>query len=210
MPKAFVSINGWPMFVWATLSFARTEAVEQIVVVTPKGWEERAAKALEMAGIGERVSDIVAGGEERPESVRAGLAAVKEEMEVIAIQDGARPLLTVELIERCLKAAEEHGAALACAPSTDTLKRVDGERRVVVATLDRREIWQAQTPQVFRREVITAAYGRSATVGEGVTDDCMLCEAVGIEPAVVESLTCNMKVTTAEDLVVAEALLRAR
>ncbi len=152
----------------------------------------------------------MAGGEERPESVRAGLAAVKEGAEVIAIQDGARPLLTVELIERCLAAAEKHGASLACAAATDTLKKVDSERRMVVATLDRREIWQAQTPQVFRREVITAAYERAGTVENGVTDDCMLVEAMGIEPAVVESLTCNMKVTTAEDLVVAEALLKAR
>jgi 2-C-methyl-D-erythritol 4-phosphate cytidylyltransferase len=198
------------MFVWATLSFAEVEAVEQVVVVAPDGWEEMAREALGRAGVGDRVSDIVAGGGERPASVLAGLAAVKEDVELIAIHDGARPLVTAELIERCLAAAEEHGAALACAASSDTLKQVDGERQVVVATLDRRGIWQAQTPQVFQREIIAAAYERAGMAPEDVTDDCMLVEAMGIAPAVVESLTSNMKVTTAEDLAVAEALLRAR
>lgn len=198
------------MLVWATLSFSRVEAVEQIVVVAPEGWEKAATKALRQAGIGAKAAQIATGGRQRPESVRAGLGAVSDEAEIIAIHDGARPLVSVELIERCLKAAEERGAALACGASTDTLKRVDEERRVVVATLDRREIWQAQTPQVFRREIIEAAYERAGRAADGVTDDAMLVEAMRIEPAVVESLTCNMKVTTEEDLAMAEALLKAR
>jgi len=207
VPKCFVEVNGWPLFVWATRPFSRVAAVGQIVVVVPKGQLRQARRALEAAGLAEAVTDVVAGGDHRTASVRAGLARVRPDVEVVAIHDGARPLVTPLLIRRCLTAAARHGAAVACEPSLDTLKQVGPGSMRVAATLDRNLIWRAGTPQAFRLDLIRRAYRAPLRELQGVTDDCMLVERLGIAPVIVAARSPNPKVTTPDDLAMVRALL---
>lgn len=207
-PKCFAQVCERPLFIWSLLPFLRLPEVSLAVLVVPTGWE---AAAAEHVGRWERLKSlrIVAGGAERPLSVRAGLEAVcPEQPDIVAIHDGARPLATEDLVLRCLRAAAAHRAALAAASSTDTLKEVhDG---VVVRTLDRRSVWRAQTPQAFDTNLIWGAYHRALAEGWQATDDAVLVERLGVAPVIVESDWTNLKVTTPEHLVVAEALLRQR
>ena len=154
--------------------------------------------------------DRVSGGRWRSASVRAALAAVPE-AEVAVVHDAARPLLTRELVERCLAALLEGDAdgVIAAARVTDTIKEADGEGRVV-RTLDRSVLWAVQTPQVFRAATLRRALDVDESALATATDDASLVEAAGGSIAVVEAPRENLKVTTAEDLRVAEALLTLR
>jgi len=154
--------------------------------------------------------DRVAGGASRSASVRAGLAAAPE-ASVAVVHDAARPLLTRDLVERCLVALEEQGAdgVIAAAPVTDTIKQADAEGRVL-QTLDRSTLWAVQTPQVFRAEALRGALDVDEAALARATDDAGLVEAAGGTVVVVESPRENLKVTTSLDLRLAEALLEVR
>ena len=207
-PKCFLELAAKPVFLWSLEAFAQVPAVKFAALIVPAGFEELASRAT--IPLQARMKTVVAvGGRERPESVLAGIEAVRRwEPDVVAIHDGARPLATPELIARCITAARQVDAAIAAAPSTDTLKRVADGR--IVETLDRREVWRAQTPQVFKTELILEAYERAQADGFEATDDAALVERLGVRPAVVESDWTNLKITVPADLLVAEALLRAR
>lgn len=152
---------------------------------------------------------IAPGGRERFESVANALALLKPEVEFVAIHDAVRPCITDELIAAVFAKAQETGAALLAAPVADTLKRVDGQQRVQ-GTLPREGLWLAQTPQVFRRDWLEAAYAHRAQVPQPITDDAQLVEAAGHPVTVVESNASNLKITTQADLLLAEAILNAR
>jgi 2-C-methyl-D-erythritol 2,4-cyclodiphosphate synthase/2-C-methyl-D-erythritol 4-phosphate cytidylyltransferase len=153
-----------------------------------------------------KVQAIVAGGERRQDSVGAGLAALPEGIEIVVIHDGARPLAEPELFNRCAAAAAERGAAIAATPVSDTLKRV--AEGAIAGTVDRAGLWAAQTPQAFRLESLRRVLAASS--GETVTDEAGLCEAAGVPVSVVPASPANLKVTHAEDIPVADALLRNR
>ena len=207
-PKCFLELAGKPVFLWGLEAFAQVPAVKWAALVVPEGFEEIASQAT--VPLQQKMKIVVAvGGRERPDSVMAGLDAVARwDPDVVAIHDGARPLVTPELIARSITAARQVDAAIAAAPSTDTLKRIEGGR--IVETLDRKEIWRAQTPQVFKTELIIEAYRRAQEDGFEATDDAALVERMGIRPAVVESDWQNLKITVPADMIVAEALLRSR
>ena len=154
--------------------------------------------------------DRVQGGASRSASVRLALEAAPE-AEVVVVHDAARPLLTRDLVARCLVALEAAGAdgAIAAAPVTDTVKEADRHGRVL-RTLDRSALWAIQTPQVFRADVLRRALDVDESVLAAATDDASLVEAVGGAVTVVEAPRENLKVTTALDLAVAESLLTAR
>jgi 2-C-methyl-D-erythritol 4-phosphate cytidylyltransferase len=166
-----------------------------------------------------KVRAMVPGGERRQDSVGAGLAAVRKmarddgpgAFEWVAVHDGARPLVTPELISRGLEAAREHGAAIAALPATDTVKRVDASH-VITDTLDRSSLWLAQTPQVFRTSLLSNAYEVLAESEDSidVTDDARIVELSGHPVRVYEGDPTNVKITTPLDLWVAEALIRGR
>jgi 2-C-methyl-D-erythritol 4-phosphate cytidylyltransferase len=137
--------------------------------------------------------------------VRAGVEAL-EGATIVAVHDGARPLVTPDLIAQGVTLARAHGAALCATPARDTIKQVEGDPPVVRATIDRSGVWLAQTPQVFARDLLLRAHAQSIEA----TDDAALVEALGHEVRVYDGGTWNMKVTSQEDLIVAEALLRAR
>jgi 2-C-methyl-D-erythritol 4-phosphate cytidylyltransferase len=148
--------------------------------------------------------DVVAGGAERQDSVRAGLD-VAEGAAIVAVHDGARPLVTPELIARGVELARESGAAICAVPSRDTVKQADGDPPRVRATLDRASAWLAQTPQCFERALLLRAHDAAPSAA---TDDAALVEAMGHPVRLYEGTYWNMKVTSPDDLVVAEALLR--
>jgi 2-C-methyl-D-erythritol 4-phosphate cytidylyltransferase len=192
-PKAFSYCGGRPLLEW---SLEVLESVcERVVVAVPAGYE--------------RAPDWVTGGASRSASVRAALAAAPEAT-IAVVHDAARPLVTRELVERCLDALEDGvDAAVAAAPVSDTVKEADAAGRVL-RTLDRSALWAIQTPQVFRADVLR----RALDVDEGrlaaATDDAGLVERAGGSVRIVEAPAENVKVTSRVDLEIAEALLRER
>jgi 2-C-methyl-D-erythritol 4-phosphate cytidylyltransferase len=189
-PKAFVVCAGRPLLDW---SLEVLDSVcDRVIVAAPEGFD-----------VG---PDRVRGGDSRSASVRNALAAVPE-AGVAVVHDAARPLVTRELVERCLAALEPGvDGAIAAAPMTDTVKEAASDGRVL-RTLDRRVLWVVQTPQVFRADVLRRALDRDAAALAAATDDAALVEELGGTVRVVEAPPENIKVTRASDLRIAEALL---
>jgi 2-C-methyl-D-erythritol 2,4-cyclodiphosphate synthase/2-C-methyl-D-erythritol 4-phosphate cytidylyltransferase len=203
--KALLPLAGRPMLAWSLAAIEHAATIGSVVVVAGAHTQESIANLVSDAGF-RKVSAIVAGGERRQDSVAAGLAALADEIEIVVIHDAARPMAGSDLFDRCVRAAAETGAAIAATPVADTLKRVAA--RVITGTVDREGLWAAQTPQAFRLAILRQAM--TASGGETVTDDALLCETAGLSVAVVPASSANLKVTHAEDIAVADALLRAR
>ena len=156
----------------------------------------------------EKVSKVVVGGKERIYSVQAGLAEVRQDAELIAIHDGARPLLPPEVLKEALDRGAATGAAAPAIPVTDTVKRAEGG--VAQETLDRSTLFAVQTPQVFQADLIRAAIHRVVEEGAVLTDDCAAVERLGMKVSLTQGSRENLKLTTPFDLVVGEAILDAR
>ena len=205
-PKSFLDVGGRSMLQRSVTAFDRHPAVGELVVVLPADWLSSAA---EVVGATDRPCRCVAGGYERHDSVRAGYAALSNEVDVILIHDAARPFADAALIDRVLEATRETGAALPALATRDTVKRVQGGGRFVAETLPRNNIWLAQTPQGFRRDILAAAmtgdHAEGAQGPQGATDEAMLVERAGHPVRVVDGDEGNIKVTTPGDLAVARA-----
>jgi len=209
VPKVFLHCAGQTVLERSVAGLARVvpdpDARELVLAVSPDAREHHVPPllaALETAGL----TKIVDGGATRQESMARAFAAADPDSDVIAVHDAARPLFSVETARRALEEAVEHGAALLAAPCADTLKRVDDSGNVV-ATVDRGSIWLAQTPQFLRRDIAEAALAHAETTGFGGTDDVSLVEHLGQTVRVVPSTSRNLKITTREELWIAEALL---
>lgn len=203
--KVLLPLAGRPMLAWSLRALEAADAIGSITIVAGAHIQEAVERLVRDEGF-RRVRAIVPGGERRQDSVTAGLAALPGDAEIVVIHDGARPLADPTLFDRAAMAAAAHGAAIAAIPVADTLKRVqDGQ---ITATVDRRGLWAAQTPQAFRLDTLRRAI--AASTGEDVTDEARICEDAGIPVAVVPASLANLKVTHPEDIPVAEALLRAR
>lgn len=202
VPKALVELAGRPLLAWSLEVLVTMPEVSEVVVSLPPG------VAAPDGAVG------VPGGATRSESVRAALvaAAPGPADEVVLVHDAARPLVTQDIVRDVLRAVEEGAdGAVAAAPVSDTIKRAGPEGRVVTGTLDRGELWAVQTPQGFRRGMLEQALGdASAAELAAATDDASLIEARGATVVVVPASAENLKVTTARDLLVAEALMRER
>lgn len=210
--KQFIDLMGLPLVAWSILAFDHAPSVGHVVVVCPQ--DRFAQVCTDVLGGLELKHEVTlaAAGAERQDSVLSGLMAVPDELPLVAIHDGARPLIEVDAIERCVAAVREGqdvDGALCASRQTDTLKLVDADG-MVVGTPDRTAYWCAQTPQAFRRSTIVAAHEAALLEGFAVTDDASLIEHVGGRVRVVESPRDNLKVTVPEDLAIAEAILRTR
>ena len=203
-PKQFRPILGVPMLVRALRPFTSHPAVGQVVVVVPAGFEVRPPEWLGKL-VGERLS-LVAGGATRAQSVRAGLRALSSHAAVVLVHDAARPFVGRETIDAVLERARAGLGAVAAIQVTDTVKDVEQGRITKTVTRDR--LWRAQTPQGFPREMIERAYRELANGDTAPTDDAELCERAGFSVEVVPDSPYNLKVTTADDFRVAEALAR--
>jgi 2-C-methyl-D-erythritol 4-phosphate cytidylyltransferase len=189
-PKAFVVCAGRPLIEWSIEVLA--SVCDRVVVAAPEGYDDG--------------PDRVRGGDSRSASVRNALAAAPE-AEIFVVHDAARPLVTRELVERCVAALQPGiDGAIAAVPMTDTVKEVASDGRVL-RTLDRSSLWAIQTPQVFEADILRRALERDAAALAAATDDAWLVDDVGGVITVVESFPENIKVTRESDLRIAEALL---
>ncbi|MBQ2765808.1 MAG: 2-C-methyl-D-erythritol 4-phosphate cytidylyltransferase [Clostridia bacterium] len=201
--KQLMNIGGIPVLARTLLAFERAKCIKNIVIVA-RECDILSFQMLVDKYMITKVSDIVPGGSCREESVKNGIERLKSDTECVLIHDGVRPFITEEIIESVAGAVKKHGAAACAVPVKDTLKVVsDG---VITETLDRSKIYSVQTPQGFNlaafREAITAAEDLSV-----FTDDCSIMESAGKKVYIVEGSYNNIKITTREDIVIAEGII---
>ena len=200
--KVLALLGDKPVLAWSIEALQRCDKVDRIVLVNSQSNKEP-VECLVMDRKWTKVADVCTGGRRRQDSVAAGLKMLGKCGWVI-IHDGARPMLTQDLIERGLKAAEETGAAAAAVPVTDTIKFA-GDDQIVIGTPPRSNLWAVQTPQVFRSAIIKKAYQQAQ---EDVTDDATLVEQTGGKVKLYMGSYENLKITTPRDLALAELLLK--
>lgn len=206
--KTLLPLRGRPVLHHTLLAFDACEDVDEVAVIVPPQEADLARELIRGWGGLSKVNRVAGGGKTRQESVLLGLDCLDPGCDIVVVHDGARPLVRPATISRVIEAAREHGAALAAVPTTDTVKVV--RHGYVAETLDRDLLWAATTPQAFRREILETRHRMAAREGRVVTDDAALVEGTGIAVKVVCGEYDNIKITTPEDLVIAEALLAAR
>lgn len=204
--KQYLELAGRPVLARTLQVFEQHPLIDSITIIVAAAEVDFCQQEIVASGRFSKVAAVVAGGAERQDSVYCGLQACGAvDDDLILIHDGARPLVTAAMIDRVVAAVRQDGACLAAVPAKDTVKVVrDG---CVVDTPDRETLWLAQTPQAFRYDLIRAAHDRAAAEGVRATDDAQLAEWAGARVRVVEGDYRNLKITTPEDLPVAERLL---
>ena len=200
--KVMAKIGGEPMILRTARTFQNCDAIKEIVSVTRP---DLILPVKELCAGFDKVTAVVAGGKDRPASVKAGLSALSKKVKLAAIQDGARPLVTWEVIDRTVRAAHTYGAAAPGVPVKDTVKVVKGG--VVLVTPDRSALQAIQTPQVFDIDLLRGALKKAEEENTPITDDCSAVENMGMSVKIVEGDERNIKVTTPMDLKIAELLL---
>ena len=200
--KVMAPLGGEPMIVRTVRTFQSCDAIREIVIVTR---EDLLVPIMDLCHGFDKVRAVIVGGNSRDESVRKGLAALSAKTKLVAVQDGARPLVTWQVIDRAVRAANSYGAAAPAVAVKDTIKVVRGG--IVAATPDRSALRAVQTPQVFDIDLLTGALARAKQDGAAITDDCSAVERLGMSVKIVEGDECNIKVTTPMDLKIAEMLL---
>ena len=206
--KLFASLDGRAVWLRAAEAFVNRDDVAQTIVIVSaddlEAFRTRFGAHIGLLGI-----EIVTGGAERFHSVANALAKLRDDIDLVAIHDAARPCITRELIDAVFAAAARTGAALLGVPVSDTVKRADAQGRVE-ETVSRAGLWLAQTPQVFRRDWLVDAHARRAELGQDITDDAQLIERAGHAVALVHGAASNVKITTRDDLALAAAILKSR
>ncbi len=198
--KVLARLGGKPVLARVIDAFQRCDSIDRVVVVVNRENLEPCRQLVAEQGWS-KVAEVCLGGRRRQDSVATGLSRLGD-CQWVVVHDGARPLVTVDLIDRGLEAAKETGAAVAAVPVTDTIK-VAGDDRIIQQTLPRHNLWAVQTPQVFRFDIIAEAHRR--VKGE-VTDDASLVEQLGYRVKLYMGSYDNIKVTTPDDLALAEVL----
>ena len=208
-PKAFVELAGRPLLGYSIDACAAASSITALIVAAPAGSEDRAAALLESSGL---AGEVVTGGATRADSVRAALAVTSSEL--VLVHDAARPLAPAGLwdaIVARLQADPGAGGVIAATPVADTIKKTEGGSQRVSGTVPREGLWAAQTPQGFRTEALRSAQEKAEAAGTlaAATDEAMLIELAGGTVLLEQAPATNLKVTTADDLRIAEALLSA-
>jgi 2-C-methyl-D-erythritol 4-phosphate cytidylyltransferase len=207
-PKAFVQVAGRALLVHALDALAASQEIDQVIPVLGQNDESAWGELASQLDSISKLSDPIIGGAERQDSMAAGLAALAADVSHVAVHDAARPLVSPADVDRVVQAAKRAGAAILAVPVRDTIKRVRAGR--IVETPPRSECFAAQTPQVFEVGILREALAKAALDGRIGTDEAEIVEALGIEVCVVEGDPGNIKVTDAEDLLLAERLLAGR
>ncbi len=206
MNKVFLELAGKPILVHTLLRFSASSEIDNLVVVVAEEDVSSIRRLLSHVP-GLKPFQVVAGSTERQYSIANGLAVVPEEADIVLVHDAARPLTSVATIDGVVQAAREVGGAVAAVPAKSTIKLVD-EDGVVVKTPPRDKVWEVQTPQGFRKDILFAAYQKAKEDGFLGTDDSSLVERLAVPVKVVASDYKNIKVTTPEDLLIAEVFLK--
>jgi len=203
-PKQFLQLAGRPVIFHTLKVFEECDSIDEVIVVLPAA---ETAGFLSLASSFRKVARVVPGGATRADSVKRGLTAIRAATaEIVAVHDGVRPFVTVDEINSTVAAAKVDGAAILVAPVTDTIKEVSGAS--ILKTLDRGVLRRALTPQCFRYELLCEAYKVADVNDPSLTDESALVEQLGRSVSIVEGSARNIKITTAEDLVIAEAILK--
>ncbi|MBQ5978123.1 MAG: 2-C-methyl-D-erythritol 4-phosphate cytidylyltransferase [Oscillospiraceae bacterium] len=206
--KLMMKLGEIPVLARTLKAFQSSPLVDEIVVVTRLDKLQEIADLCKEYGI-DKVSRVIAGGKTRTESALAGVSEVSSSAKLIAIHDGARPLVTADVILRTVYAAAEHMAAAPAVPSVDTLKAVDAEG-CIIGTVDRETTLRIQTPQIFRAELIKGALTKAVEKGMTLTDDCAAAEMMGVRTKTVLGDEDNIKITTPRDMLFAAEILKER
>jgi 2-C-methyl-D-erythritol 4-phosphate cytidylyltransferase len=202
-PKQFLEIHGKPLIFHTLDQFESCPEIDRIILVIASREMSRFSKIYRQFNY-TKMGGFVQGGETRVESVWKGFGAIGDPTEIVAVHDGARPLVTPEEISTCINKAKETGAAILTAPVTDTIKEIADDK--IVQTIDRSKLRRALTPQCFRYDILKRAF-ENADLCESATDESFLVEKLGIEVSIVEGSAKNIKVTTQEDLRLVESFL---
>lgn len=208
MNKQFLMVKDKPIIAYTLLAFDKCEEIDEIIVVTAFDELELFQSNILDKYEFSKVKKLIVGGAERQQSAYNGIKAVNPGSDIILIHDGARPFVSKQTIADCIEQARLYGAVSAGMPSKDTIKLVD-ESGMVTDTPDRGRVWLTQTPQAFKKEIITKAHEQAITKGILGTDDAMLVELAGYKVKMVSASYENIKITTPEDISIAEVLVNA-
>lgn len=204
IPKQYLSLAGKPIIIHTITAFINCQDISQIIVVVPSDKLTETETLLVNHQLDRKKISVIAGGLRRQDSVLAGLKKVEPGIDIVLVHDGARPLITPELISRCYQATQQSGAAIAAIPVKDTLKKGNSDQ-FVEDTIDRSYLWRAQTPQGARKELLLESYAGAET--SDFTDESSLLEQAGIEVQLVVGAESNIKITNPEDLELAERIM---
>lgn len=203
--KVMAELNGEPMVVKSVRAFQECDAIREIVVVTRS---DLIVPISDLCSGFDKVTAVIVGGKDRPESVSRGLIALSDRVKLVAVHDGARPLISWQVIDRTVRAANIYGAAAPAIPVKDTVKVVQGG--IVKETPERKHLYAVQTPQVFDLDLLRGALKKAADDKAEITDDCSAVERLGMSVKIVEGDERNLKITTPIDLTIAKALLEEK
>lgn len=207
--KPYLLLGGKPVVYHTLFEFETSPLIDEIVLIVGQEEVAYARSSLVDAFQLTKVSTVVAGGLKRQDSVWEGLKAIKGDGDVVMVHDGVRPFISQALLQKTGRAMEGSGAAIVAVPVKDTIKTVSPQREVLT-TLDRKTLWAIQTPQAFRRDILEKAFEKAIGDRFYATDDAALVERLGEKVTIVEGSYENIKITTPEDLVLGETILRKR
>ncbi len=205
-PKLLAELNGKPLISYCLEVFENSSLINGVILVVPASLMEEFQKVVKKKGFS-KIRRVIAGGKSRGDSVYNGLKEVEADTTVVMVHDGARPFMSATMLEEAVKEIQETEAVIFGVPVKATIKEVDSQNQMVQKTLDRRFLWEIQTPQAFKKEILITAYQKAADLS-GITDDSMLVERTGIPVKILEGSYRNIKITTPEDMIIAEALLK--
>jgi 2-C-methyl-D-erythritol 4-phosphate cytidylyltransferase/2-C-methyl-D-erythritol 2,4-cyclodiphosphate synthase len=205
-PKQYHLLAGIPILIHTIRAFvAASASINRIIVVVPPDFTTSTRQLLSDYQLTGSNITVTGGGRRRQDSVLAGMECLTDATEIVLVHDGARPLVRPDLIRRCLEAAWQHGAAIAAIPVKDTLKKAHPDQ-TSAATIDRQDLWQAQTPQAARTSLLSPAY--AVLDNREVTDEAALLEQAGIAVTLIEGSETNIKITRPDDLILAEKIMQ--
>lgn len=198
--KQFALLAGRPVVDWAIEALATHPQIDELIIVLPDE-----SRADEIKAQWPKVKAVVKGGKQRQDSVSRGLEAISPEMEIVLVHDGVRPLVSAELITRIIEATQKEGAAVPAVPIEDTVKMIDGE--FIVRTVNREQLVRVQTPQGFKKNLLQRAFCQAQEDGYYASDEASLIERIGGRVKIIPGERKNIKITTPEDLKMAEVWL---
>lgn len=205
--KQYLEISGKPILVHTLELFDRSDVISEVYLIVPEDDCPYACEIVDGMRFMKPVK-VIPGGRERQDSVRNGLNSIYK-CDIVMVHDGVRPFVTEEILNRSIEETVRHGATVVAVPAKDTIKSVD-ENMNVIETLERRKLWQVQTPQTFKYEIIKEAFERAYHDNFYGTDDASLVERVGHKVHIVPGSYQNIKITTPDDMIYAEAITKGR
>lgn len=207
IPKPFLMLQNITILEHTIRCFSKMQLVSQIVISTSEEWFDDVGEILgKYKNVGLKLA-VVLGGNERQFSIQNGFSVIDKDISLIAVHDAVRPFISEELVTECSLKAQEFGGAIIAVPAKDTIKQVDSSFSII-DTPDRSTLWQAQTPQIFKKELLISAYESALETGFLGTDDASLVERIGGIVKVVEGDRRNLKITYPIDLKIAELILK--